>query len=334
MSFDLEQQKLKKELIKRKPKIVLLQLPEGLKSKAHHLTAVIEEAGALPIVSSDSCYGACDLAITEAKTLGADLIVHIGHSPITLKVDPPVIYIGAKARTNIEQAITETLPFLSSWNKIGLVTTIQHIHQLVDAKNQLESYGKTVFIGDTGQLEYSGQVLGCDFSNAQSISENVDAYVFLGGGQFHAIGIALVTGKPTIIADPYERSAYLIHGEVKKLIMQRWASIEEARRAKYFGVLIGLKSGQLRLSKAKRIKEKLEQSGLNVMLLALKEITPNILFRFPRIEAFVNTACPRISLDDATLYNKPILSINETIVMLGEMKWEDLLKKGWFEKDF
>jgi hypothetical protein len=24
------------------------------------------------------------------------------------------------------------------------------------------------------------------------------------------------------------------------------------------------------------------------------------------------------------------LSLNETLVMLGEMKWEDLLRRGWF----
>ena len=83
MSFDLEEKRLKEEIKKRKPKIVLLQLPEGLKPDAPRLAAVVEEAGALPIVSSDPCYGACDLAVSEAKLLGADLIVHYGHTPMT-----------------------------------------------------------------------------------------------------------------------------------------------------------------------------------------------------------------------------------------------------------
>jgi 2-(3-amino-3-carboxypropyl)histidine synthase len=52
--------------------------------------------------------------------------------------------------------------------------------------------------------------------------------------------------------------------------------------------------------------------------------------QFPGIDAFINTACPRISLDDAPNFGKPLLSLNETLVLLGEMKWEDLLRRGWF----
>jgi 2-(3-amino-3-carboxypropyl)histidine synthase len=55
------------------------------------------------------------------------------------------------------------------------------------------------------------------------------------------------------------------------------------------------------------------------------------MIQFPGIDAFVNTACPRLSLDDAPNYDRPLLSINETLVMLGEMRWDELLRKGWFE---
>jgi 2-(3-amino-3-carboxypropyl)histidine synthase len=222
------------------------------------------------------------------------------------------------------------LPYIESFNKIGLVTTIQHVHQLDQAKNLLEAAGKTVFVGDAGKVKYAGQVLGCDFSNAQAISEKVEAYLFVGGGRFHAIGVALATDKPTIIVDPYDQVAYPIHDQVRRIIMQRWANIVEAKQAKNFGILISLKSGQMRLTEAMSIKEKLEKTGLKVMLLGLREITPSALLQFPGIDAFINTACPRISLDDAPNFGKPLLSLNETLVILGEMKWEDLLKRGWF----
>jgi len=112
--------------------------------------------------------------------------------------------------------------------------------------------------------------------------------------------------------------------------MQRWANIVEAKQAKSFGVLISLKSGQKRLKEAMNIKEKLEKSGLTGTLLALREVTPSALMQFPGIDAFINTACPRLSLDDAPNFGKPLLSLNETLVLLGEMKWEDLLRRGWF----
>jgi len=330
MPFDLEEKRLKEEIKKRKPKIVLLQLPEGLKPEAPRLAAVVEEAGALPIVASDPCYGACDLAVSEAKILGADLIIHYGHTPLVTTADVPAIYVEAKAEISVKEAVTKALPYLESWGKIGLVTTVQHVHQLDEAKTLLENAGKTVLVGDAGHVKYPGQVLGCDFSNAQAVSENVDAYVFVGGGRFHAIGLALATGKPTVIADPYENMAYPIQDQARRVIMQRWANISEAKEAKNFGVLISLKSGQMKLEEAMCIKEKLEKRGLNATLFALREVTPSALMQFPGIDAFVNTACPRLSLDDAPQFGKPLLSINETLVLLGEMKWEELLRRGWF----
>jgi 2-(3-amino-3-carboxypropyl)histidine synthase len=124
--------------------------------------------------------------------------------------------------------------------------------------------------------------------------------------------------------------AYPVHDQVRRIIMQRWGNICAAKEAKSFGVLVSLKLGQMNLDKAVEIKEKLEQKGFVATLLAIREITPNALIQFPSIGAFVNTACPRLSLDDSPSYDKPLLSVSETLVMLGEKKWEDLLKDGWF----
>ncbi len=116
-------------------------------------------------------------------------------------------------------------------------------------------------IGDAGSMMYSGQVSGCDYSNVKSIANDVDAFLFVGGGRFHALGIALATGKPTIVADPYENRAHSVNDEAHKVLKQRWACIEEAKNAKTFGVIIGLKPGQKHFDEALKIKSKLEKSG-------------------------------------------------------------------------
>jgi len=330
-SFDLEEKRLKKEISKGTAKIVLVQLPEGLKAEGPRLATLIEDAGALAIVSADPCYGACDLALPDAESLCADLIVHYGHSSQTKQERVPTIYMEARAKISVKAAVKKAIPLLEPWSNIGLVTTVQHVHKLDEAKILLLEAGKTVAIGDAGLVKHPGQVIGCNFSNAQSVSEEVEAFLFVGGGRFHAIGVALATAKPTIIADPYEKRAYSIHDEVPRILKQRWASISEAKGAENFGVLIGLKSGQNRVREAVKIKEKLQKSGRKATLLALREITSNALMQFPNIDAFVNTACPRLSLDDTPNFLKPILSLNEALVMLGEMDWEELCRKGWFE---
>jgi 2-(3-amino-3-carboxypropyl)histidine synthase len=243
----------------------------------------------------------------------------------------PTIYIEARAKISVKETIEKAIPLLEPWSNIGIATTVQHVHKLDEAKTVLLKAGKTVAIGDAGFVKYPGQVIGCNFSNAQSVSEEVEAFLFVGGGRFHAIGVALATARPTIIADPYEKRAYPIHDEVPRILKQRWASICEAKGAENFGVLIGLKSGQKLVEEAMKIREKLQKNGRKATLLALREITSKVLMQFPNIDAFVNTACPRLSLDDTANSLKPILSLSEALVMLGEMDWEELCRKGWFE---
>jgi len=330
-TFDLEEKRLEEETRKREAKRVLIQLPEGLKAEGPRLASIVERTGAIAIVSADPCYGACDLATMDAKNLGADMIIHYGHSPMVKEGGTQILYMEARAKTSPKIAVRKAIPLLENWDKIGLVTTVQHTHALEEAKKMLLRSGKTVAIGDAGHVKYAGQATGCDYTNAKAVSREVEAFLLIGGGKFHAIGVALATKKPTVVADPYEKRAYNVDEEVRKIINQRWASISEAKKAKNFGVLIGLKIGQRRLELAVAIKERLEKNGRNATLLALREITPEALFQFPHIEAFVNTACPRVSVDDGARFPKPILTPNETLVVLGEMSWEQLCKKGWFE---
>ena len=150
MYFDFEESRLKDEITKRAPKIVLLQLPEGLKPQAPFLAKIVEESGALPIVSSDPCYGACDLAVSEAKILGADLIIHYGHTSMLQNSEVPTVYLEAPIKIEIKDVITKALSFLEDWNKIGLITTVQHIHQLDEAKKMFENAGKNCFCWECG----------------------------------------------------------------------------------------------------------------------------------------------------------------------------------------
>jgi len=329
--FDFEEERIKREIIRLGAKRVLIQLPEGLKPEGPSLAKIVEKTGALPIVSADPCYGACDLATAEAESLGADLIIHYGHAKLVKHEQVPTVYVEARATIPVEDVVEKALPMLEKLSRIGLATTIQHVQTLDGAREILLRAGKTVIIGDAGRTNYPGQVIGCDYSNVKSIANEVEAFLFIGGGHFHALGIALATSKPTIVADPYEKRAYAVDSEAQKILKQRWASIEEAKKARTFAVFVGLKPGQKRLDEALGLKEKLEKSGKTAYLFAVREILPEVIMEFPTVEAYVDTACPRISLDDASRFPKPVLTENETLVVLGELAWEELLRKGLFE---
>lgn len=329
-TFDFEEKRLKEEIRKRGAKRVLLQLPEGLKAAGPRLAFVVEKMGAVAIVSADPCYGACDLAVQEAEGLDADLLVHFGHTEMVPQQRVPVVYVEVKTALGVKPSVKKALPLLEPWRRIGLVTTVQHVDMLGEARATLLDAGKGVVVSDTGQLKYAGQVTGCNYSNATAIVKDVDAFLLIGGGRFHAIGVALATSKPTVVVDPYEQSAQRVDDEAKKIVKKQWATVKEAQKAQNFGVLIGLKNGQKRINDALAIKEKLEKKGKKATLLAIREVTPEALMQFSTVEAFINTACPRISLDEPNKFRKPVLTVNETLVVLGELAWEELLRKGWF----
>jgi len=329
--FDFEEERVKQEIARLGAKRVLIQLPEGLKNDAPRLARIIEKSGALAIVSIDPCYGACDLAMSDAEALNADLMVHYGHSKMVKYERVPTIYIEARASADINDAIGKALPLLENYRRIGIATTVQHVQTVDEAREILVRSGKTVVVGDTRQLSYAGQVVGCNYSNAKSIAKEVEAFLFIGGGKFHAVGVALSTSKPTIVADPYDNSAYSVNNEAEKIVKQRWASIETAEKAKTFAVLVGLKPGQKRLEEALDIKQSLEKNRRTAFLFAAKEVTPEALLEFPSVDAYVNTACPRLSLDDAVRFNRPILTVREALVVVGELSWEELCKEGLLE---
>ncbi len=331
LGFDFEEERIKQEIAKLDAKRVLLQLPEGLKPEAPKLAKIIEESGVLAIISADPCYGACDIAVAEATSLGVDLIIHFGHAKMVKHEQVPTIYVEARATVTVDEAIEQALSLLNEYTTVGLVTSVQHLQMLNQAREILTRSGKTIIIGDTGQMGYAGQVSGCNYSNAKSIANEVEAFLFVGGGMFHAIGIALSTTKPTIIADPYDNRAYSISGEAQKILKQRFAIIQEAKNAKKFGIFIGLKPGQKHMENALRMKELAEKKGKTAYLLVAREITPESLLEFPSIDAYVNTACPRVSLEATGKFGKPVLTVNEFMVVCGESSWENMLKKGLFE---
>lgn len=327
--FDLEEKRIEAEVSKRKAKTVFIQLPEGLKKHGPQLAEIVGRTGALPIISADPCYGSCDLTVDEAKRLTADLIIHFGHSETVKQSALPIIYIDAKATLSATEVVKKATSHIKEWRKVGLATTLQHAHALEKAKVTLIEAGKEVTVCDLGILKYPGQVTGCNFSNVRAITDQVDGFLFIGGGKFHALGVALSTARPTIAANPYTGEVFSLEGEVQRIWRKRFAEIYEFRNAESVGVIVGLKIGQKRLNQALQMKKLVEDSARKATVLALREITENALRQFPTLDAFINTACPRLALDNS--FHKPVLAPREVLVALDKLEWEILCRDGWFE---
>jgi len=323
--YKADLQKALKTVKRKNYKRILIQLPEGMKIYATQIADKFSEAGCEVFISADSCYGACDIADAEAIALEADALFHFGHAKILEKTAVPVHYIEVEVGIDTLGLFSKNIEKIPA--KIGLLTTVQHLREREKIKKYLESKGIEVIEGEPkGRIRLGKEkciVLGCNFSCAASIEKDVDAFVFLGSGNFHALGIALATDKPVFVFDVVLNEVRSMEELKRKILKQRYAKILISRDKAVFGVIVGSKKGQRRLKLAYGIKSKIERPGKKAYILYLKEISPEALMPFRDIEVFVNTACPRITIDDAERYKKPMISCTELEIALGERKWED-----------
>ncbi len=222
------------------------------------------------------------------------------------------LFIEAKSTKSILPAAKLILKELKDFNSIGLLATVQFVHQLDKVKKIFEAEGKKVFIGRPREhCIYSGQVLGCDVNSALEVEEKVDCFVYFGTGQFHPLGIALKTEKPVFKVDPFTEKIERISEQEKKIWLKKQAArVSKVKDAKIIGILVSTKPGQYK--NVEGIKEKLEKQGKEVYILICDTINSQELANFTQIQAWINTACPRI-VDDQELFSRPIANIEEVL---------------------
>jgi 2-(3-amino-3-carboxypropyl)histidine synthase len=324
--YSLDTERIVDEISHNGIKRVLLQLPEGLKPLGFELAQFVErQTNAEVFLSGDPCYGACDLALSSKKLIGAELLVHVGHAEIPGEFPGErVLYVEARANVSVDQPILKAIRMLIDEHHIGLASNIQHVHQIERAKQLLEQNGKEVHVGrPSGWLKYAGQILGCDYGSLRTIADKVDAIVVLSGGDFHAIGIPLATGKRTIVVDPFQGTAKDMTDTCRKLLQKRWISISKFKEARKIGIIVGMKSSQMNMSLSRRIKQMLEENGYTAVLLCTTDIIPETLESFVDLDAYVEISCPRISTDDQERFRKPILNPEEVMIAIGKKSWDE-----------
>jgi 2-(3-amino-3-carboxypropyl)histidine synthase len=308
-------------------KHVALQLPEGLKPSALTISKMIEkQTAAETYIFVDPCFGACDIPTNHSSSLDLDLIIHIGHEPLS-SIPPhstPITYLPANATVKLSPIINKVAPLLKN-KRVAVFTTAQHLSELTNIHQNLSTKNITLINPPvSSRSQYAGHILGCDFSAATKIKDQVDIFLYIGSGFFHPLGIKLATHKPVIAADPYSLKIEHEYLDQQKdtILRQRYGAITLAKQSQRYGILLTTKPGQQRLILAHTIKTMLTHAQKEAYLFVVDRITPDSLLGFRTIDCFVSTACPRIALDDYLLYKKPLLTPIEVEIVLGKRSWE------------
>ena len=199
------------------------------------------------------------------------------------------VFISAKS--SIEK-IEFDISKIKDIKKIDILTTVQFLHEIGKTKNYLTEQGFDPIEG--------GQVLGCEFENANKIKDLVDGFLYIGSGNFHPIGITLQTTKPVFIWHPgSDKLTEIDKSKIDQIQKKKKGMYTKFLSSKVIGVLVSTKPGQYnvqaKLDKLNKLKTEFPKKEFYFFLTNTFDFKELDNFNF--IESWINAMCPRIAED-------------------------------------
>lgn len=304
------------------PRRIVLQVPAGLVRDAHGLAARLREEVGVPVdVAARPCFGACDPPSGD-EAPRADLAVVLGHAPIPNALpERRTFFVEMRSPVGDADGLADAVRSGGVPLRLGLVASVQHLDLVAPLTAALSARGYAVRIGQGDRrLAYAAQALGCNYTGAEATRHDVDAFLFLGSGRFHPIGLALAVDRPVWSIDPF-RGVLEAPIDRAALVRGRQLLVASVRGARHWGVLVSTFVGQQRMPTALALQERARARGLEAEILLADRIDPRDL-EGRSFDAYVSTACPRIAIDDGPHYPRPVLTPPEFLMAIGELPLE------------
>ncbi|ESK97467.1 diphthamide biosynthesis protein 1 [Moniliophthora roreri MCA 2997] len=198
-----------------------------------------------------------------------------------------------------------------------------------------------------------GEILGC---TAPGLGEDVDAIIYLGDGRFHLESIMIANPSvPAFRYDPYSKKLTwerYEHTEMRRIrgdaIRKAKGSIDYQAPARnkederpLWGVILGTLGRQGSFRQLRAITHQLASSRTPIpyIPILLSELSPAKLALFnnlassrksvePNVTTWIQTSCPRLSIDWGYAFDRPLLSPYEAALAIGGGGFET----GWLEE--
>ncbi|KAF9363304.1 Diphthamide biosynthesis protein 1 [Mortierella sp. NVP85] len=308
---------------------VALQFPEGLLMFACTISDILEKfCGVETLVMGDVTYGACCIDDFTAVALGCDFMVHYGHSCL-VPVDVTTIktlYVFVDIGIDVQHFIATVRKNFERGSKLVLVGVIQFVQAIQAARRELE----VEYVLNVPQAKplSPAEILGC---TSPQLPKDEDALVYLGDGRFHLESIMIHNPDlPAFRYDPYDKQFTRERYDHADMHSLRKHAIETAKKAKRFGLILGTLGRQGSVS---ILETKLKERGCDYTIILLSEIFPGKLAMFEDMDAFIQIACPRLSIDWGYAFPKPLLTPYEASVVFESIPWQEVYPMDFYSND-
>lgn len=212
----------------------------------------------------------------------------------------------------------QALDILKKYKTIAVYTTTQFNHKLSGVLKQLNKAGIKYTSSQPERTNAKFQILGCDMYHGNlKLQEDVDAYLYVGDGRFHPNALIFQEEdgqgtRPVIMYDPPNKKVHVLGSkDVEKVLGRRKANIKRFLGADRVGVVVTTKPGQEHFHYFKKLEEKYKDKKFYVF--TCDSVSFSEMENFPFIQAWVNTACPRIGAEDITTTEKVIVNAEEAL---------------------
>ena len=203
--------------------------------------------------------------------------------------------------------------------------------ELADLRKKLETSGKEVpaplelILPQVRPLGFA-EVLGC---TAPQLPDSVDEVIFVADGRFHLEAVMMRNPRVKFYRyDPYGRALTLEEFGYRDLLKLRKEAVAQVRKLLVrahkgeqditVGLVLGTLGRQGSVSVLERMKKQLERRGIGHFVLLCSEISPDKLRGYEdRVHAWVQVACPRLSLDWGHAFGRPLLTTFEMNQLLA-----------------
>lgn len=215
-------------------------------------------------------------------------------------------FIPAKAKDIIvlPKELIDSLPA-----EIALFTTIQFKESINSMRKQIEESGKTVHLIRPPHSVSEGLVLGCGIKEFDS---EIDSFLFVGDGAFHPLTLIVRNNQKVICWDPFtNKKSELTIKDIEYVRKKEKAGYVKFLSSDKIGVLLSMKPGQNRRRLSESLEKHFPEKKFYYFLCDQLDFTQ--LENFPFIEMWINTACPRIMVDDVRKFTKPIINIEHLL---------------------
>jgi 2-(3-amino-3-carboxypropyl)histidine synthase len=329
---------------------IALQFPEGLLLFATTISDILSTfcPDTTYYILSDVTYGACCIDDYTARALNCDLLIHYAHScliPLS-KEKIATLYIFVDISIDEPHLLATLTRNFPPGKTLAMVSTVQFSSTLHTIRPKLEAEGLHILIPQIHPLS-KGEVLGCtaprlslkSTSLSPSSLRTADCILYLGDGRFHLEAAMIASPSlPAYRYDPYSRTLTSESYDHTLMLSSRSSAMSAARSARKWGLILGALGRQGNPHTMSLIEQHLTRKGIPFTNLLLSEIFPGKLAMFQEVEAWVQIACPRLSIDWGHAFERPLLTPWEALVVLGEgekgMDGGKEIKEGEYPMDY